>query len=97
MAAQSPISPLAPKNYPALPPVEGVRFASVAAGVRYSGRADVMMVTPLRDGMNLVAQEFVLCQAAEAELPAPLARLRGSAPRGLRVWERLGPGRMRRR
>jgi len=32
-------------------------------------RADVMMVTPLRDGMNLVAQEFVLCQAAEAALP----------------------------
>lgn len=32
-------------------------------------RADVMMVTPLRDGMNLVAQEFVLCQAAEADLP----------------------------
>ncbi|HEX4521608.1 MAG TPA: bifunctional alpha,alpha-trehalose-phosphate synthase (UDP-forming)/trehalose-phosphatase [Gaiellaceae bacterium] len=27
-------------------------------------RADVMMVTPLRDGMNLVAQEFVLCQTA---------------------------------
>jgi trehalose 6-phosphate synthase/phosphatase len=32
-------------------------------------RADVMMVTPLRDGMNLVAQEFVLCQAADADLP----------------------------
>ena len=32
-------------------------------------RADVMMVTPLRDGMNLVAQEFVLCQAAEPDLP----------------------------
>jgi trehalose 6-phosphate synthase/phosphatase len=30
-------------------------------------RADVMMVTPLRDGMNLVAQEFVLCQAAGPE------------------------------
>ncbi len=29
--------------------------------------ADVMMVTPLRDGMNLVAQEFVLCQTAEPE------------------------------
>jgi trehalose 6-phosphate synthase/phosphatase len=28
-------------------------------------RADVMMVTPLRDGMNLVAQEFVLCQTDE--------------------------------
>ena len=32
-------------------------------------RADVMMVTPLRDGMNLVAQEFVLCQA-EPGLPS---------------------------
>jgi trehalose 6-phosphate synthase/phosphatase len=32
-------------------------------------RADVMMVTPLRDGMNLVAQEFVLCQSAESGLP----------------------------
>ncbi|HEY4348699.1 MAG TPA: bifunctional alpha,alpha-trehalose-phosphate synthase (UDP-forming)/trehalose-phosphatase [Gaiellaceae bacterium] len=31
-------------------------------------RADVMMVTPLRDGMNLVAQEFVLCQADVPEL-----------------------------
>ncbi len=31
-------------------------------------RADVLAVTPLRDGMNLVAQEFVLCQTAEADL-----------------------------
>ena len=37
-------------------------------------RADVMMVTPLRDGMNLVAQEFVLCQS-EPGLPG---RWRGS-------------------
>jgi trehalose 6-phosphate synthase/phosphatase len=28
-------------------------------------RADAMLVTPLRDGMNLVAHEFALCQAAE--------------------------------
>jgi len=32
-------------------------------------RADVMAVTPIRDGMNLVAQEFVLCQSAEPALP----------------------------
>ena len=37
-------------------------------------RADVMMVTPLRDGMNLVAHEFVLCQT-EPGLPG---RWRGS-------------------
>ena len=33
-------------------------------------RADVMAVTPVRDGMNLVAQEFVLCQTAEPDLPS---------------------------
>jgi trehalose 6-phosphate synthase/phosphatase len=30
-------------------------------------RADVLAVTAIRDGMNLVAQEFVLCQAAALE------------------------------
>jgi trehalose 6-phosphate synthase/phosphatase len=38
-------------------------------------RADVMMVTPLRDGMNLVAQEFVLCQTDD---PGTGASLRGA-------------------
>ncbi len=32
--------------------------------VAYYCRADVMMVTPLKDGMNLVAKEFVTCQGA---------------------------------
>jgi glutamate N-acetyltransferase/amino-acid N-acetyltransferase len=43
MAAPAPVSPLAPKKYPVLPPVEGVRFATIAAGVRYAGRTDVML------------------------------------------------------
>ncbi len=30
------------------------------------GAADVMLVTPLRDGMNLVAKEFIACQDREA-------------------------------
>ncbi len=37
-------SPLAPATFPDLPVIDGVRFASVEAGVRYSGRADVMLV-----------------------------------------------------
>ena len=47
-------------------------------------RADVMMVTPLRDGMNLVAHEFVFCQS-EPGLPSRwrgallLSELAGSA------------------
>ena len=43
MAAPAPLSPLAPKKYPDLPPVAGVRFATIAAGVRYAGRTDVML------------------------------------------------------
>jgi len=39
-----PVSPLAPKGgFPDLPVIEGVRFATVAAGVKYSGRTDVML------------------------------------------------------
>lgn len=38
------ISPLAPKEgFPELPPIDGVTFASTAAGVKYQGRDDVMI------------------------------------------------------
>lgn len=36
-------SPLAPAQFPDLPVIDGVTFATVAAGVRYSGRTDVML------------------------------------------------------
>jgi glutamate N-acetyltransferase / amino-acid N-acetyltransferase len=39
------VSPLAPKSFAKLPPLAGVRLASGAAGVRYAGRTDVLMVT----------------------------------------------------
>jgi glutamate N-acetyltransferase/amino-acid N-acetyltransferase len=38
-----PVSPLAPASFPALPEIGGVRFAAVAAGVRYKNRTDVML------------------------------------------------------
>lgn len=39
------VSPLAPVGgFPDLPPVKGVRFASSAAGVKYSDRQDVMLM-----------------------------------------------------
>ena len=40
----NPVSPLAPARFPDLPVIEGVDFAAVAAGVRYPGRTDVMLV-----------------------------------------------------
>ena len=38
------ISPLAPTHYPDLPAVEGVRFATAEAGIRYKNRTDVLLV-----------------------------------------------------
>jgi glutamate N-acetyltransferase/amino-acid N-acetyltransferase len=37
------ISPLAPERFPDLQPIAGVRLAAYAAGVRYSGRNDLML------------------------------------------------------
>jgi glutamate N-acetyltransferase/amino-acid N-acetyltransferase len=44
----SSISPLAPDSFPDLPVIDGVRFSAVGAGVKYLGRADVMLaeITP---------------------------------------------------
>ena len=41
--AKPKVSPLAPASFPDLPVIDGVRFAAVAAGVRYKGRTDVML------------------------------------------------------
>ena len=42
--AAKPVSPLAPPaGFPALPVIDGVRFAAAEAGVRYPGRLDVML------------------------------------------------------
>ncbi len=41
--AAHPVSPLAPKSYPELPEIAGVRFATAEAGIRYKGRTDVFL------------------------------------------------------
>ena len=43
MAKITKVSPLAPASFPDLPAIDGVRFATVEAGVRYQGRTDVML------------------------------------------------------
>ena len=37
------VSPLAPAHVPDMPPIEGVRLATAAAGIRYAGRTDVLL------------------------------------------------------
>ena len=43
MAKITSVSPLAPAAFPDLPAIAGVRFATIAAGVKYAGRTDVML------------------------------------------------------
>ncbi|MBW7055541.1 bifunctional glutamate N-acetyltransferase/amino-acid acetyltransferase ArgJ [Paracoccus bogoriensis] len=42
--AGSSVSPLAPARFPDLPVIEGVEFASAAAGIKYQGRTDVTLI-----------------------------------------------------
>jgi glutamate N-acetyltransferase/amino-acid N-acetyltransferase len=37
------VSPLAPKRFPELAPIDGVRLAAFACGIRYAGRDDLML------------------------------------------------------
>ena len=74
---------------PGSTPVEYIhRDISKPALVALYRRADVMMVTALRDGMNLVAQEFVLCQSEPGLPSAGAAR---SCSRSSRARPRFSP------
>ena len=64
MAAATPISPLAPTSYPDLPAIDGVRFASGEAGIRYKGRTDVMLA--LLDAGTTVAGVFTKSKCSSA-------------------------------
>jgi glutamate N-acetyltransferase/amino-acid N-acetyltransferase len=77
MAAPAPLSPLAPKSDPALPDIEGVRFATAAAGVRYAGRTDVMLA--LFDAPASVAGVLTRSKCPSAPVDWCRARL----PRGV--------------
>ena len=83
MAAPAPLSPLAPKTYPKLPPVAGVRFATAAAGVRYSGRTDVMMA--VFDAPATVAGVFTRSKCPSAPVDWCRAHLAGGKARALIV------------
>ena len=83
MAAPAPLSPLAPKTYPAPPPVAGVRFATVAAGVRYEGRTDVMMA--LFDRPAAVAGVFTRSKCPSAPVDWCREHLKGGRARALIV------------
>jgi glutamate N-acetyltransferase/amino-acid N-acetyltransferase len=83
MAAPAPLSPLAPRTYPGLPPIEGVRFATAAAGVRYAGRTDVMLA--LFDAPATVAGVFTRSRCPSAPVDWCRANLARGQARALVV------------
>jgi glutamate N-acetyltransferase / amino-acid N-acetyltransferase len=42
--APATVSPFAPKSMPTVPAIDGVRFATAEAGIRYKGRTDLLLV-----------------------------------------------------
>lgn len=81
--AAHPVSPLAPKSFPKLPPLAGVRLGTVAAGVRYQGRTDVLLAV-LAPGTQ-VAGVFTTSKTASAPVLWCRDKLKGGEARVLVV------------
>ena len=79
----SPISPLAPKTIPDMPPIAGVRLATGAAGIRYRDRTDVMLA--VFDQGASVAGVFTRSKCPSAPVEWCRARLKGPRARALVV------------
>ena len=77
------ISPLAPKTFPALPAIAGVRLATAAAGIRYRDRTDVMLA--VFDRETSIAGVFTLSKCPSAPVEWCRARLKGRRARALVV------------
>ena len=69
------ISPLAPAQFPEMPPVAGVRFATAAAGIRYAGRTDVLLA--LFQEATTVAGVFTRSRCPSAPVDWCRAHLKG--------------------
>ncbi|QQM30436.1 bifunctional glutamate N-acetyltransferase/amino-acid acetyltransferase ArgJ [Martelella lutilitoris] len=77
------ISPLAPKSYPPMPPIDGLRIATAAAGIKYKGRTDVMMM--IFDETAAVAGLFTKSKCPSAPVDFCRANLAGGKARVLVV------------
>ena len=77
MASITDVSPLAPAAFPKLPVIDGVAFATAAAGVKYKGRTDVMLAT-LSAG-TVVAGAFTRSSTRSASVLDCQAKLGGAS------------------
>ncbi len=77
------VSPLAPKSYPAMPVIEGVRMATAEAGIKYKNRTDVLLM--VFDRPASVAGVFTTSKCPSAPVDFCRANLAGGKARGVVV------------
>jgi glutamate N-acetyltransferase / amino-acid N-acetyltransferase len=77
------ISPLAPAQFPQMPPVAGVKLATAAAGIRYPGRTDVLLA--LFDEGTTVAGVFTRSKCPSAPVDWCRAHLKAGVASALVV------------
>jgi glutamate N-acetyltransferase / amino-acid N-acetyltransferase len=77
------ISPLAPAQFPQMPPLAGVRLATAAAGIRYPGRTDVLLA--LFDQGTTVAGVFTRSKCPSAPVDWCRAHLKAGVASALVV------------
>ena len=67
------VSPFAPASLPAVPVIDGVRFASMEAGIKYKGRRD-LMIAVMDEGTvaaGVLTQSKTCSAPARSSAPAP--------------------------
>src|SRR5471032_1118369 len=79
----SAVSPLAPTNVPEMPAIAGVKLATAAAGIRYKGRADVLLA--VMDKGTTVAGVFTQSKCPSAPVEWCRAKLKAGQARALVV------------
>src|SRR4029453_6808835 len=77
------ISPLAPAQFPQMPPVAGMKRATASAGIRYPGRTDVLLA--LFDQGTTVAGVLTRSKCPSAPVEWCRAKLKGGKARALVV------------
>src|SRR5947207_8639332 len=77
------VSPLAPTDVPAMPEIAGVKLATAAAGIRYKGRADVLLA--VLDKGTTVGGVFTKSKCPSAPVEWCRAKLKRGAARALVV------------
>ena len=88
MAKISKVSPLAPAQFPDLPVIDGVKFATAAAGVKYQGRTDVMLA--VADAGSTIAGVFTRSATRSAPVLDCQDKISGPTPDGVAILVNSG-------